>query len=93
LCEGERCERAKVRACHEGLRRIYDAFVAVTTATEDGVAMPSMGAGAGGGLLPAGGGVDAALPPPPQPAIATNKMQEDAMSNERMRENPPGLVC
>jgi hypothetical protein len=73
------------------------AFVAVTTATDDGVAMPSMGAGAGGvtggGVSPDGGGVDAALPPPPQPAIATNKMQEDAMKNERMKENPPGLVC
>jgi hypothetical protein len=52
-----------------------------------------MGAGAGGGVLPEGGGVDVALPPPPQPAIATNKMQEDAMNNERMKENPPGLVC
>jgi hypothetical protein len=65
----------------------------VTTATEDGVAMPSMGAGAGGvtggGVLPAGGGVDAALPPPPQPEIATNKMQEDVMKNERMDEDPP----
>jgi hypothetical protein len=51
-----------------------------------------MGAGAGGvtggGSLP-DGGADAVLPPPPQPEIATNKMQEDAMKNERMKKNPP----
>jgi hypothetical protein len=54
----------------------YCAFVAVTTATDDGVATPSMGAGAGGvGSLPVGGGVDAVEPPPPQPAIASKQTQ------------------
>jgi len=63
----------------------YCALVAVTTATDEGVATPSIGAGAGGfgwlgGLFPPGGGVDAALPPPPQPAMTNNTMQEDAMN-------------
>jgi hypothetical protein len=43
-------------------------LVAVTTATEVGVATPSTGAGAGGGVPPAGGDVGGLLadePPPP----------------------------
>ena len=68
----------------------------MTTATDDGVAMPSMGAGAGGvtggGSLPDGGGVDAALPPPPQPATASNATQENATNNERMDETLQSLV-
>jgi hypothetical protein len=71
------------------------ALVAVTTATEDGVATPSTGAGAGGGVtgggvLPDGGGVEA-LEPPPQPPRTTNKMHEDAMNTERMCGDPPEL--
>jgi hypothetical protein len=70
-------------------------LVAVTTATEDGVATPSTGAGGGvtgGGVPPDGGGVDEALPLPPQPASATNKRQEDVMSRERMDDDPPETV-
>jgi hypothetical protein len=63
------------------------AFVAVTTATDDGVATPSIGAGAGGvtggGVSPEGGGVDAVLPPP-QPESANRKMQEVVTNNERI---------
>jgi hypothetical protein len=50
----------------------YCALVAVTTATEVGVATPSTGAGEGGvGVPPDGGGGVGALadePPPPQAA-------------------------
>jgi hypothetical protein len=56
---------------HEMLRKeiVYCALVAVTTATDVGVATPSMGAAgggvSGGGLLPEGGGASAELPPHP----------------------------
>jgi hypothetical protein len=62
-------------------------LVAVTTATDEGVATPSIGAGAGGlgwlggGSFPPGGGVDDELPPPPHPASASNMKKEDAMNN------------
>ncbi|HUQ09373.1 MAG TPA: hypothetical protein VM146_03585 [Steroidobacteraceae bacterium] len=66
----------------------------MTTATDEGVATPSIGAGAGGlgwlgGLFPPGGGVDDELPPPPHPARANNTKQQDAKKNWRMNENPP----
>jgi hypothetical protein len=70
------------------------AFVAVTTATDDGVATPSMGAGGGGitgGGVPPDGGVDVE-PLPPQPAIASRTTQDDAANNERIDELPPKRI-
>ncbi len=72
-------------------------MVAVTTATEDGVATPSMGPGAGGvtggGLLPAGGGADVELASAPHPEIDSRTMHVDVMKRERMDEDPPSRMC
>jgi hypothetical protein len=80
-----------MRAFHDGLREIYCAFVAVTTATEEGMATPSTGVLSGGitggGLLFTGGGEASLLAP--QPEIASNATTEDAIRKFRMDENPP----
>jgi hypothetical protein len=64
------------------------ALVAVTTATDVGVAMPSTGAGAGGvtgGLFPEGGSGAAEEDPPPQPEVrTTNAMSNIAMNSSRV---------
>jgi hypothetical protein len=71
----------------------YCVFVAVTTATEVGVATPSMVAGVcgpGGFRPPPGGGVDAELEPPPQPlARTTQAMANIAKSHARVAR----VVC
>ena len=71
------------------LREIYCALVAVTTATEEGVATPSIGAGgggaggAGGGELPDGGGADEELLPPHPLSTAKSATSIIAMSSSR----------
>ena len=68
------------------MRFVTQAFVAVTTATEVGVATPSTGAGGGttGGLSPAGGSGAAEDEPPPHPAVkATNAMSSIAANSSR----------
>jgi hypothetical protein len=71
---------------------IYCALVAVTTATEVGVATPSMGAGGGGGgvtgggLSPEGGGGDASEELPPHPVLSkTIETRSIATSSSRQR--------
>src|SRR5687768_5691183 len=70
----------------------YCAFVAVTTATDVGVATPSIaaggggggGGGAGGGESPEGGGTGAVEPLPPHPLVRTTKaMSMSATNNSR----------
>src|SRR6185295_11629393 len=66
--------------------RCYCALVAVTTATEVGVATPSMAAGAGGaggGALPPGGGVLDEPPPPHADATTTKAMSSIAAKTSR----------
>jgi hypothetical protein len=72
------------------MRFVTQAFVAVTTATEVGVATPSTGAGGGGGggitggLFPPGGSGAAADELPPHPAVsATNAMSNIAANSSR----------
>src|SRR6185436_1452739 len=70
--------------------RCYCAFVAVTTATEVGVATPSTGGGGAGGsttggLFPDGGSGAAAEEPPPHPDVrATNAMSNIAENSSRV---------
>jgi hypothetical protein len=77
---------------HELLRKeiVYCALVAVTTATDVGVATPSMGGGGGGGgvtgggLPLEGGGTDAAAELPPHPLLKhTIETRSIAMSSSR----------
>jgi hypothetical protein len=75
--------------CSEG-NLGYCALVAVTTATDVGVATPSMAAGGGGvtggGFPPDGGGADAAVELPPQPVLKhTIEARSIAMSSSRQR--------
>ena len=71
------------------LLNFYCALVAVTTATEVGVATPSIAAGGGGGggtsggLLPDGGGTEADELPPHPVVDATNATNINATSNSR----------
>jgi hypothetical protein len=66
------------------LKNVYCALVAVTTATDVGVATPSMGAG--GGVLPAGGGTEADELLPPHPVLSTTiETSSIAMSRSRQR--------
>jgi hypothetical protein len=82
----ERCAHERTDLHGRLLKNFYCALVAVTTATEVGVATPVMGGGVtGGGVFPDGGGVDALELLPPQPLLNVTK----AMSIIATRSSRP----
>jgi hypothetical protein len=75
----------------------YCALVAVTTATDVGVATPTTGAGVGGvtggGVLPEGGGTEAAGELPPHPLLNMTKAMIIIATNSSRPERATVETC